>query len=540
MSESGIVIKIKFKDRLGLGYEILEIFKNNKINLLALEAKVNQSMMIKIQQIASEKLSAIIKELKKVADVKFVAIKEQMPYEQREQQLKTILNLVSEGIIAINGNSEITHINNVAAKILHIPQNNSIGKKINDLFDDSVPFLKTLQDGRMYHLKEMKLIKQNKQFHYLTSGSPIVNDKGKIIGAVVTIKDFKQVKEIVSKVGANKKTISFNDIIYQSENMKKVVDTAKMVAKGDSSILLRGESGTGKEFFARAIHMESNRAPSPFIAVNCAALPESLLESELFGYEEGAFTGAARGGKKGLFEQAETGTLFLDEVAEISLQMQVQLLRVLQENTIRKISGNEEISIDVRIIAATNRNLEEMIDRGLFREDLYYRLNVIPLIIPPLRQRTEDIPLIAQHLVRKIALKLSKPEVHLTKDALEYLLNHHWPGNVRQLENTLERILNVTDETEINRSHFDDWTSDELIKQEQIDKKNKTQIIIPLEENVSTLKEIVGEAEKHALIQVLNKHPSSRKAGSVLGVSNTTILNKMKRYGIKLSYQLED
>jgi len=343
-----------------------------------------------------------------------------------------------------------------------------------------------------------------------------------------------KLKEIISEIDRNKRLMSFEGIIYQSAKMRHVIETAKMVAKGNSTVLLRGESGTGKELFARAIHRESLRLHAPFIPINCAALPDSLLESELFGYEEGSFTGAVRGGKKGLFEQADHGTIFLDEIGEIPTQVQVRLLRVLQEGMIRRVGGTKEIAVDVRIVAATHRNLEEMIQKGEFREDLYYRLNVIPLRIPPLRERNEDIPLIAQHLIRKISEKLGKPEIHLTKESVDLLTGQPWPGNVRQLENILERIINVMDSAEIIPQLFYEWTDIVSTPQSAECKAAENfQIQIPVDKEWPTLKKIVGDVEKQVLMRVLETHSSSRKAGRILGVSNTTILNKMKSYGIE-------
>jgi len=529
MIENETVIMIGFIDRFGLGYEVFELLRTHNINVLGMEAKANQGMMIKFKKLSKEGLDDFTSDLKKINGVLSVELKDQMPYEQREDQLKTILNLVSEGVIAVNKSGEITHINDVACKILYVNKDNVISDKIQNVLEANIPILDTIHTGNSYNLKEIKIRKNKKTFHYLTSGSPIINEKGQIVGAVATIKDYKQVEEIISKVDTNKRLTTFNDIIFQSAKMRKIVETAKTIAKGDSSVLLRGESGTGKELFARAIHMESNRSDSEFIAINCAALPESLLESELFGYEEGAFTGANKGGRKGLFEQAHNGTLFLDEIGEISPHIQVRLLRVLQESVIRRVGGSKEIQIDVRIITATHQNLEEMIAKGTFREDLYYRLNVIPVRIPPLRERPEDIPLIAQHLVRKISTKLNKSDIKLSRETINYLINQKWPGNVRQLENTLERIINIIDGNEITLEHFYEWSN-----VEPASKKLSGDIIhldIPLNNELS-LKEIVGEVEKKVLLKVLEQHHSSRKVGHVLGVSNTTILNKIKIYGI--------
>lgn len=531
MIENEMVILIEFIDRFGLGYDVFEVLKSHKINLLGMEAKANQGMMIKFGYLDDTKLKKFIDDLTKIDGVLSTTFKDQMPYEQRENQLRTILNLVSEGVIAVNKHGEITHINDAACKILYVSADKALGNNIGQIIDNNIPIFDTLKSGVSYSLNEIKIKKGNKVFHYLTSGSPIVNQKGQVIGAVATIKDYKQVEEIISKIDHRKKLTTFNDIIYQSQKMEKIIDMAKTIAKGDSSVLLRGESGTGKELFARAIHMESNRVNAPFIAINCAALPETLLESELFGYEEGSFTGANKGGKKGLFEQANNGTLFLDEIGEISPQIQVRLLRVLQENAIRRVGGNKEIPVDVRIITATHRNLEEMIVQGSFREDLYYRLNVIPIRIPPLRERPEDIPLIAQHLVRKISLKLNKQEIRLSKEVVSYLESDKWPGNVRQLENTLERIINVVDGKEIKLEHFYEWTSLDLRtgtdkKQNKSDKM--INLSIPIEDEWPLLKDIVKEVEKQVIAQVMETHNSSRKAGKILGVSNTTILNKIK------------
>ena len=421
------VIQIDFQDRLGLGMEIFEGCEKNRVDKIGMEVIPDQGMFIKFRCTSDGQVQRLIKNLEEVKGVLLVTLRDQMPYEERENGLK----------------------------------------------------------------------------------------------------------EIISKMDRKKHLIAFEGIVYQSAKMRHVVETAKMVAKGNSTVLLRGESGTGKELFARAIHMESLRAGAPFIPINCAALPDSLLESELFGYEEGSFTGAIKGGKKGLFEQADQGTLFLDEIGEIPTQVQVRLLRVLQENIIRRIGGTKELPVDVRIIAATHCNLEEMIQTGKFREDLYYRLNVIPLRIPPLRERSEDIPLIAQHLIRKISEKLGKPEIHVTKESMDLLMIQVWPGNVRQLENTLERIINVMDSNEITPRLFYEWT--DLVSACQILKSEvgNFKLEIPVEKEWPTLKEIVRDVEKQVLMRVLETNSSSRKAGRILGVSNTTILNKMKSYGIR-------
>lgn len=526
------VVRIEFADRPGFGYDIFQRFEANHIDKVDMEVAPELGMMIKFRCFSKQEAELLINDLMSVEGVISVGLRDHMPYEDREQELKTILDSVSEGIIAVNTEHKITHINEVATRIFHTTRKEALGLDAEILFEANPPILETLKTGVSYSLKERKIRRDNKLIHILTSGVPILNDKGHIIGGVMTIKDFRQVEEILSKVDRKPLAVTFDQIVYQSNRMKQLIETAKTVAKGNSTILLRGESGTGKEMFAKSIHMESPRSPYPFIPINCAALPDTLLESELFGYEEGAFTGATKGGKKGLFEQASGGTLFLDEIGEISPHVQVRLLRVLQEGTIRRVGGAKEVPINVRVIAATHRNLEDMIAKGQFREDLYYRLNVIPLRIPALRERAEDIPLIAQTLIRKIAKKLGKSEIHLTRESMDLLMIQQWPGNVRQLENTLERIINMIDSAEIKPKLFYEWT-DLTPQKPPVDlEDNDTLIRIPIYEDWPTLKEIVAEVERQVLVKVLETHHSSRKAGKVLGVSNTTILNKMKSYGI--------
>ncbi|MGI1658766.1 MAG: sigma-54 interaction domain-containing protein [Desulfitobacterium sp.] len=539
MNALEFIVRIEFVDRPGLGYDIFQRFEANSVDKVAMEVTQGQEMIIKFRCSTRNESKVLIEDLLTVPGVVSVKLADHMPYEERAHELNTILNLVSEGIVAINTKHQITHINDVAAQIFHTTREKAIGQNAELLFDTNPPIFDTLKTGIPYSLKERKIQRDNHLIHFLTSGVPILNDKGQLIGGVMTIKDFQQVEEILSKVERKPQASTFDQIIYQSRLMKDLIEIAKTVARGASTILLRGESGTGKELFAKAIHAESPRSQSAFIPINCAALPDTLLESELFGYEEGSFTGAVKGGKKGLFEQANGGTLFLDEIGEISLQVQVRLLRVLQEGRVRRVGGSKEIPVDVRIIAATHRNLEEMIKKGYFREDLYYRLNVIPLQIPALRERPEDIPLIAQSLIRKITKKLGKPEVHLTKEIIDLLMAQKWPGNVRQLENLLERVINLNLDSQITPSSFYEWADLAPSIPKQYLENTAHQITIPLDEPWPPLKDIVAQVERQVLLKVLEKHRSSRRAGKILGVSNTTILNKMNTYGIRRTDEQE-
>ncbi|MCL6577437.1 sigma 54-interacting transcriptional regulator [Kyrpidia sp.] len=309
---------------------------------------------------------------------------------------------------------------------------------------------------------------------------------------------------------------TFADLIGQANCFLECKSLCNRVAKSSSPILLWGESGTGKELFAQAVHNASGRASQRFVAVNCAAIPANLIESVLFGYEGGAFTGAAPGGKKGLILEANNGTLFLDEVGEMDLSLQSRFLRVLQEKEVMPIGGSRSYKVDVRIIAATNKDLKEMVNRGLFREDLYYRLNVVSVRIPSLRERAEDIELLAHHFIKEFNITMKKRITGLSREAMAHLKNYHWPGNVRELRNCLERAANLIDEGEITV----DLLPEDLWMQEMPESWK-------IEEH-ETLDEAIRRIEKELIRQVLietkyNKHQAAKR----LGISSTTLWRKL-------------
>lgn len=313
----------------------------------------------------------------------------------------------------------------------------------------------------------------------------------------------------------------FQRIVGFSGQMMRIKRLAEKVAKGDATILLHGESGTGKEVFAQAIHQGSPRCKEPFIKINCAAIPDKLLEAELFGYEEGAFTGAAKGGKPGKFELANGGTIFLDEIGDMPLNMQAKLLRVLQDRCFERVGGTRTLQVDVRIIAATNRNLEELIQRGEFRLDLYYRFSVITMEIPPLRERREDIPLLANHIMEKLSQRYGVEVEGLTPEVHHCFTNHSWPGNVRQLENVLEHAFNLLEEGEkfIGIFHLPERFVKEVGN--NIDRPS------------ATLEEIMAEAEKKAILQALAATGGNRmEAANLLGIHRSGFYQKLKKYGI--------
>lgn len=515
-----ICFKIPNVDRIGLVQDVSKILTAYHINILSMEVQLN-SLYVEIEQLSKEKIILVFDKLKSISSIIDVQKINYMPRQQRTQELRAILSSISDGIIAIDSNQRITQYNPVAEEIVRLPYNTVIGHQFAEIFPSDLPLLETLKQGTTYDNREI-ILKQTSS-HYLTSGRPIVDTAGKINGAVALLKDIGEVRKLVASFTSRKQHV-FHDIVYQSDTMQQVVDTINTIATGISTVFIRGETGTGKELVARAIHMTSPRSQKKFVPINCAAIPESLLESELFGYAKGAFTGADKNGKPGLFEFTDGGTLFLDEIGEMPMALQAKLLRVLQERTVRRIGSLEERPIDVRIIAATNQNIKKMIDTGKFREDLYYRLNVIPLYVPPLRERSTDIPLLAQDFLQHFSIRFQKSVCTISETAMSKLMQYDWPGNVRELENVMERAVNVVTGTIILQEHIV-FDSDF--------KRDNSQLS---EQHIhSTLTEAISHLEYDMLVQAMKQYHSSRSLGRALGISHTAIIKKMHKYNLKFS-----
>ncbi len=363
----------------------------------------------------------------------------------------------------------------------------------------------------------------------LAVGNPIFNSAGDLQRIVVASRDItentklrselKQTKEMTKKYEQelnrlkNKEDPS-KDIIYGSLKMQKVVNQIEKIANFSSTVLIQGESGVGKELIARAIHTKSNRSDKPFLTINCGSIPENLLESELFGYSKGSFTGADSQGKKGYFEQANGGLLFLDEIGDMPMSLQVKLLRVLQEAEVVPIGSVTPIPIDVQIVAATNKNLKRMVENGSFREDLYYRINVIPIHVPPLGERPEDIPLLAYHTLEKLNYRYDK-NCYLSPEALNLLESYSWPGNIRELQNLIERLFVTVDEEVITAELVEHFLSHETVSKP-----------FPLINGIIPLKQAKEEIEEQLIILALKKHKTTTKAAEALGISQSAVSRK--------------
>ena len=520
-----IRFEIITKDRIGITVEILEKIYNQSINLISVEV-FSEKVCIKVESINNNKNYILRKALYEIKDVLSIDEIELLYYEQNEKRLLAVIDSVDEGIIVTDKNFNINIFNNYCEDLFNFKKEDVIGTDIRKLINEDTPVVNLINNGIEYDNLECNFKYKQGWIHYITTGRTIKNDNNETIGSVASIKDLNKTIKLINSI-SNIENGGFKDIIGNSYELEKVKKIVSIVARSNSTVILRGSSGTGKELFAKATHNLSDRKSEKFVTINCAALPEGLLESELFGYEKGSFTGAMQNGKEGLFKEANCGTIFLDEVGELPMFIQAKLLRVLQEGTIRKIGSTKEEKIDVRIIAATNRNLEEMIIKEQFREDLYYRLNVIPIYIPTLKERKEDIPILVNFFIDKLNKKLNKTVKKAELEFIEKLMEYEWPGNIRELQNVIERAMNLCE--------GDYLTTKGLVIDFRLKISSmKAPLIKAKIEKQLKLKEIVEQYEREVIFEVLKKSKSYRKTAKVLDVSHTTIMNKIKKYNLKI------
>lgn len=368
----------------------------------------------------------------------------------KRQSLRAIIDADSRGIVTITSEGRIAECNRRARSLLGLPS--ACEGQLLDVYLEAGELLHCLATGSSLRAKEA-VARQSGIIHFV-SLDPLRMPGGEVVGGLLTIQERKEVMRMAVEVTGNMAHFTFESILGKSEKLRLAVHHARIAAGGGAPVLLSGETGTGKELFAQAIHNSSKRAHQPFVALNCAAIPKELLESELFGYEEGSFTGAQRGGRPGKLELADSGTLFLDEIGDMPFDMQVKLLRVLQSGEIRRVGGLRTIAVNLRIISATNRDLRQAIADHKFREDLYYRISTLTIDIPPLRERPEDILLLAEHFIRRQAQLLERPVLPLSDLTCRALLSYAWPGNIRQLESRVERAMHLAEGNELLPEHF--------------------------------------------------------------------------------------
>lgn len=439
-----------------------------------------------------------------------------------------LMELAYDGIVVVDQDGIITLFSKAYADFLGVRVQDVVGKHVKDVIPNTrLPLV--LKTGKPEE-SQLQLIKGD---YILASRIPLMKD-GKIIGAIGKVL-FRNIEELntlhrrmsqlqqevdqyrTKSAGLNQAKYSFHHIIGESDKMQLAKTIAEKASLTDSNVLLTSESGTGKELFAHSIHQGSVRSMKPFIKINCSAIPSELLESELFGYEEGAFTGARKGGRSGKFESADGGTLFLDEIGDMPAGMQAKLLRVLQEREVERIGSQHPLKVDVRIIAATNQNLPDMVEKGLFRADLYYRLNVIAIRIPPLRERPSDIDQLVPYLLEKICSHLGKYIEDVSPKTVQLLKSYSWPGNVRQLENILECAVNLLDGTVITPRDLPEIVTG-----------------TPSENEIKSMRELLVDTEKDAIIKVLNfTNGKKAKTARLLKISRSNLYERMNRLNLE-------
>lgn len=444
--------------------------------------------------------------------------------------LEAVIEATADAISVADEKGRTIIVNPAYTRITGLPKEAVLNKPVTvDIAEGQSMHMKVLRTGKPVRNISMKVGPAKKEV--IVNVAPILIN-GEVRGSAGVIHDISEIMSLTEELARARKLIrhlkaryTWEDIIGDSPVLGLAKEQAMRAAETPATVLLRGESGTGKELFAHAIHNASRRRAGQFVRVNCAALAESLLESELFGYEEGAFTGAVKGGKKGLFEEADGGTVFLDEIGDISQSLQSKLLRVLQEKEIVRVGGTNSIAVDVRVIAATNVNLELKVHSRNFREDLYYRLNVIPIFIPPLREHKEDIRPLAGHIILKLNQEFGRQVGLVAEDAIQDLLTYDWPGNVRELENVLGRamISMLPQETVLQLQHLPLMPCEKM-----------GGISFAYTGKMMSLGKVVEEAERGAIMKALQETNGNRtKAASLLGISLRSLFYKIERYGIK-------
>lgn len=432
---------------------------------------------------------------------------------------EAILESISDGVFTVDGEWRITSFNRAAEAITGISRDDAIGRPCSEVFKSSMcetscALRNTLETGRQTVNRTGFIIdRQGRKIPVSVSTAVLRDASGRVIGGAETFRDLSEVEALRHELSERSR---LGDLVTRSASMRQISELAPLVAASSSTVLINGETGTGKELLARAIHGMSKRAAKPFVAINCGALPDTLLESELFGYRKGAFTGATQD-RPGLFARAAGGTLFLDEIGDISPALQIRLLRVLQEHTYEPLGGTRAVSTDARVVAATHRDLAELVKNGRFREDLYYRINVIRLELPPLRRRKEDIPLLVEHFIERFNRLQQKNIAGIAPAALELLFAHDWPGNVRELENVIERAFVIC---------TGDRIVPENLPEELTGRAGKNRS--------GGIGAAVNQAERQSILAALqNCNGNCQAAARMLGVHKTTLYRKMKSLGLK-------
>ncbi|HCP57219.1 MAG: sigma-54-dependent transcriptional regulator [Pseudomonadaceae bacterium] len=506
-------IHVTFIDRVGITQEVLALLGGRNLNLDAVEM-VPPNVYIDAPTLSAAVLDELRDALFNVQGVQAVTIVDILPGQRRRLQLDALLAAMTDPVMAVDGEGRILLAN---PALIALCEQEPEGQLLAELFTDPGILDALLEQNFRLPLREVTLNSHALLLDAMPISETAEPNQLQVAGALLTLYE-------PSRIGARLSALhhdhaeGFDSLLGDSVPIRTLKTRAQRIATLDAPLLIHGETGTGKELVARACHASSARRDEPFLALNCAALPENLAESELFGYAPGAFTGAQRGGKPGLLELANHGTVFLDEIGEMSPYLQAKLLRFLSDGTFRRVGGEREVKVDVRILSATHRDLEQMVSEGGFREDLYYRLNVLNLEVPPLRERDQDILLLARHFMRQACAQIQRPVCRLATETYPALLSNRWPGNVRQLQNVIFRAAAIC---ESNLVQIDDLDiAGTAIAQQHSDSE------------IGSLDAAVASFEKALLEKLYPSHPSSRQLAARLSASHSAIAIRLRKYGI--------
>ncbi len=463
--------------------------------------------------------------------------KEQQAIRNMHMELTDVFDTMSDGVIVLDKEGRVSQFNPAAQKIIGYTDEALIGVHVVDLFSGKAPkTLILLETGESFNDREILLDGLRGKIHAMASGTPRFDENNQVTGATVILRPIAHVQELVNTFSGAQASFTFDSIIGEDRQLKRSIKLAMKAGVNNSTVLLQAASGTGKEVFAQAIHNGSLRRNGPFVAINCAALPRELVGSELFGYVEGAFTGARRGGRPGKFELASKGTLFLDEIGDMPLEQQAMLLRAIQEKAILRVGGDSLINVDVRIIAASNQDLLDLVEQGRFRADLYYRLNVVQISIPALKERRKDIKLLFNHFIKEMSPRFGREVTEVEPAVIKCLEVYDWPGNIRELQNVVERILLVAEDGRITIDCLPPEVLNEAVGHSRDRREwipNSSRIIPGAMADRSTRRLYAIEQEKERIIRALDLHGGNVSRASIeLGVSRNTLYRKMKNYDI--------
>ena len=469
------------------------------------------------------------------------AIREQMLMRQKNRELtlalsnmNNIIYTISDGLITFDGHGIIKQFNPAAEQIIGRRSSEVVGVPFKEILGlHSSLINKILLNHDSFTDVEVMLDHATGRIHCLASAKPIIDDRGIFTGGLMLVRPIQRIQKLVNRFSGAEAEFRFEDIIGSSAEIIETIHVATLAANAMSNVLLQGESGTGKELFAQAIHNSSPRSKGPFVAVNCGAIPRELIASELFGYDDGAFTGAKRGGRPGKFELTSGGTLFLDEIGDMPLEQQVALLRVLQDKKVTRIGSDKTVPVDVRVISAANKNLSGEVERGSFRQDLFYRVNVITINIPPLRERPADIPVLFRYYLERTGRECGKPVTHVGPEVMECLSRYHWPGNVRELQNVVERMVSVAEHDRIGIDCLPIEINGFLPVPEGESTSAFSQAVKIAEEREKRKRQQT-EKEHQQILSLLALHGGNlSRVARELGFSRTTLYRKIKLLGIE-------